>query len=129
MRHPDDSRTLLDSRTGDIVYMTDGWSDDHGFSEEELGEGLAAGRLLAIEPLPPETELGWMEAFAEALEDGWARDALFDALTLPNAAEGFRAALGRHPEERLAWLACRRSRTQAVLRAWLEANDIEAVGG
>lgn len=70
-----------------------------------------------------------MEAFAEGLEDGWARDALFDALTLPNAAAGFRAALGRFPEERQAWLSCQRGRTQALLRAWLEANDIEATDG
>jgi hypothetical protein len=125
MRRPDDSQTYLDTRSGDVVYLTSGWSDDHGFSEEELAEGLVSGRLVPVAPLPPESEQGWKQAFAEALEDGWARDALFDVLTLPGSAEGFVAALGRFPAERQAWLACRRSRTRALVRAWLEANDIE----
>ena len=66
-----------------------------------------------------------MSGFVSTLEDGWARDALEGALAGTAPLVEFETALGRFPAERLAWLACRRSRVEAVLRAWLEANDIE----
>ena len=34
-------------------------------------------------------------------------------------------ALGFFPEDRLRWVACRDARLAAVVRAWLEANDVE----
>ena len=123
-RPPADSEAFLDTRGGDVFYVTRGWSDDHGFSDGELAEGLAAGRLVAIEPLPRETQLGWMRGFAGSLEDGWARDALDRALGGEAPLRAFEDALGRFPAERLGWIACREARVQAVLRAWLEANDL-----
>lgn len=105
--------------------MTRGWSDDHDWSEAELAEGLAAGRLLAIEPLPGETQLGWRHGFAAGLEDGWARDALEQALAGPSPRRAFEEALGRFPAERLCWIGCLAARERAVVRAWLEANDLE----
>ena len=105
--------------------MTRGWSDDHGFSDPELDEGLAARRLVPVLPVPPQTEHGWMRAFAESLEDGWPRDMLTAALDGPAPDLRFEDALGFFPEDRLRWVACRDARLGAVLRAWLEANDIE----
>ena len=37
----------------------------------------------------------------------------------------FEDALGFFPEDRLRWVACRDARLAAVVRAWLEANDVE----
>ncbi len=37
----------------------------------------------------------------------------------------FEDALGYFPAERQRWLACRQGRMGAVVRAWLEANDVE----
>jgi len=125
VRPPADSEAFLDTRTGDVFYVTRGWSDDHGFNDRELDEGLAAGRLVSVQPLPHETQLGWMNGFVSSLEDDWPRDALAQALAGATPLQLFEDALGRYPGERLAWLACRRSRMDAVLRAWLEANDIE----
>jgi len=76
-------------------------------------------------PVPPQTEHGWMRAFAEGLDDGWPRDMLLAALGGPAADLRFEDALGFFPEDRLRWVACRDARLAAVLRAWLEANDIE----
>jgi hypothetical protein len=119
------AETYLDTHTGEVIDLIDGWSDDHGFSEQELAEGLVSGRLVTIEPLPQETVQGWMSAFAAGLEDGWAPDALSEALVGGAPRRSFEEALGRFPQERLAWLACRETRVAAVLRAWLEAKDIE----
>jgi hypothetical protein len=123
-RRSRESEAFLDTRTGDIVYVTRGWSNDHLFSDDELDEGLVAGRLVPVLPVPPQTEMGWMRAFAESLEDGWPRDTLLAALEGPVPDLRFEDVLGYFPEDRLRWVACRDARLAAVLRAWLEANDV-----
>jgi hypothetical protein len=65
-----------------------------------------------------------MRAFAESLEDGWPRDMLLAALAGPVPDLRFEDALGYFPDDRLLWVACRDARLAAVLRTWLEANDI-----
>ena len=124
-RRSRESEAFLDTRTGDIIWVTRGWTDDHAFTDQELDEGLAARRLVPVLPVPPETEQGWMRSFAESLEDGWPRDMLVAALEGPAADLRFEDALGFFPEDRLHWVACRDARLAAVVRAWLEANDIE----
>jgi hypothetical protein len=124
-RRSRESEAFLDTRTGDIIWVTRGWTDDHAFTDQELDEGLAARRLVPVLPVPPETEQGWMRSFAESLEDGWPRDMLTAALEGPAPDLRFEDALGFFPEDRLRWVACRDARLAAVVRAWLEANDIE----
>ncbi len=123
-RRSRESEAFLDTRTGDIVYVTRGWSNDHLFSDQELDEGLAAGRLVPVLPVPPETEQNWMRHFVETLADGWTRDMLMAALEQPAPDLRFEDALGYFPGDRLLWIACRNARMAAVIRAWLEANDI-----
>ena len=124
-RRSRESEAFLDTRTGDIVYVTRGWSNDHAFSDQELDEGLAAGRLLPVLPVPPETEQNWMRHFVETLADGWTRDMLMAALELPAPDLRFEDALGYFPADRLLWIASRNARMAAVIRAWLEAHDIQ----
>jgi hypothetical protein len=124
-RRSRESEAFLDTRTGDIVWVTRGWSDDHAFTDQELDEGLAARRLIPVLPVPPQTEQGWMRTFTESLEDGWPRDMLLAALDGPAPDLRFEDALGFFPDDRLRWVACRDARLAAVVRAWLEANDVE----
>ena len=63
-----------------------------------------------------------MSAFADGLEDGWARDSLLAALADGGPVRAFEDALGYFPAERQRWLACRQGRMGAVVRAWLEAS-------
>ena len=124
-RRSRESEAFLDTRTGDIVYVTRGWSDDHGFADQELDEGLAARRLVPVLPVPPETEQGWMREFAASLDEGWPRDMLLAALEGPAPDLHFEDALGFFPEDRVRWIAGRNARLAAVVRAWLAANDVE----
>jgi hypothetical protein len=123
-RYSRESEVYLDTRSGDVVYVTRGWSDDHSFTDRDLDDGLVSGRLVPIEPLPAETEHGWMTGFADSLEDGWPRDALRKALSERFPTRRFEEALGHFPGERLRWLACRAERVQAVLRTWLVASEV-----
>jgi hypothetical protein len=125
VRRSRESEAFLDTRDGDIVWVTRGWSDDHAFTDQELDEGLAARRLVPVLPVPPETEQGWMRAFADSLDDGWPRDRFLAALEEPLPDLRFEDALGYFPGERVRWVDCRNSRLAAVLRAWLEASEVE----
>lgn len=125
VRRSRESEAFLDTLSGDVVYLTRGWSDDHAFSDQELDEGLAAQRLLPILPVPPETEQQWMRHFVGSLDDGWTRDMLAAALEQPAPDLRFEDALGFFPDDRLLWLSCRNARMAAVIRAWLDANDIQ----
>jgi hypothetical protein len=125
LRRAPESQAYLDALTGDVVSLTRGWSDDHAFTDDELDEGLVARRLVPVQPLPAETERGWMTAFAESLEDGWPREGLLQALADGDPARAFEDALGYFPAVRQRWIACRRGRMRAVVRAWLEANEVE----
>ena len=120
-----ESEAFLDTRNGDIVWVTRGWSDDHGFADQELDEGLAARRLVPVLPVPPETEQGWMREFAASLDEGWPRDMLLAALEGPAPDLRFEDALGFFPEDRVRWVAGRNARLAAVVWAWLQANDVE----
>jgi hypothetical protein len=124
-RRSRESEAFLDTRSGDVVYVTRGWSDDHAFSDQELDEGLASQRLVPVLPVPAETELFWMRHFVETLDDGWTRDMLMAALEQPGPDLRFEDALGYFPEDRLLWIASRNARMAAVIRAWLDANDIQ----
>ncbi len=114
-RRSRESEAFLDTRTGDIVWVTRGWSDDHGFSDPELDEGLAARRLVPVLPVPPQTEHGWMQAFVESLEDGWPKDMLTAALEGP-APDLLDRLPRRAPRRRPARLA-RGQRRRAGRRA------------
>lgn len=80
---------------------------------------------MPVQPLPAETELGWMTAFVEGLDDGWAKDGLSTALAGDDPVRAFEGALGYYPAERRLWLGCWQGRMRAVVRAWLEAHDVE----
>ena len=54
-----------------------------------------------------------------------ARRSLLAALADGEPARAFEDALGYFPAERQRWLACRQGRMRAVVRAWLEAHDVE----
>jgi len=57
-RDPEGGRHFLDLLTGEVVLWT---RDGNTPSSEAIDEGLADGRLVPIDPLPPSVEYGWME--------------------------------------------------------------------
>ena len=125
-RRSRESEAFLDTRDGDIVWVTRGWSDDHGFSDPELDEGLAARRLVPVLPVPPADRAG-----LDARLRGVARRRLA-ARHAPRRARG---ALPRTCGSRTRSASSRRTGcagspagtrgSPRCVRAWLEANDIE----
>ena len=70
----DEYHYYLDLGDGKVVtYATWGSGEDGDLSEEQFDEGLAAGRLVKVEPLPSSTEYGWMAEFAASVRNRHVR--------------------------------------------------------
>lgn len=119
----DEGGHYLDLATGEVVTWT-GHEDDE-LSEDEIDVGLAAGRLLAIEPLPSSVEYGWMQEFAVSVADPSLQKLLEVALDGSGAFRRFKGVLADHPAERERWFAFRGERLREAMREWLEENEIE----
>jgi hypothetical protein len=123
----DEWTSYLDLRTGEVQTMPFAhWDDEDDWpSPEDIDDGLAAGHLLAIEPLGARVEYTWMADFAATVTDGRLRDRLDIALDGRGAFRRFKNALRDHPAERERWFAFRDERLRAAAQEWLIDHEIE----
>jgi hypothetical protein len=92
-----------------------------------VDEGLAAGRLIEVEPLPSSTEYGWMAEFAASVRNQRVRALLDVALDGRGAFRRFKDVLAGYPSERERWFAFRDQRVREAMREWLaEVNPFIA---
>ena len=123
----DECNYFLDLGDGKVVtYATWGSGEDGDLSEEEIDEGLAAGRLVKVEPLPSSTEYGWMAEFAASVRNRHVRELLDVALHGRGAFRRFKDVLAGYPAERERWFAFRDERMREAIAEWLADHDIEA---
>jgi hypothetical protein len=116
----------LDLTTGEIVFWSRG---GEGPAEEEMDDGVAEGRLIAIEPLPSSVEYGWMEEFAAGVRDSDLRHRLDVALAGPRPFRRFKDVLAAYPVDRETWFAFHAERVRAAAREWLDDNGVDAEDG
>lgn len=120
---PEGSRHFLHLETGEVVLWT---RDGDTPSSDAIDEGLADGRLVAIDPLPSSIEYGWMEEFVATVRNAGLRRQLEAALGGNRPFRRFKDVLADHPAERERWFAFHGERLRAAAREWLEENGIEA---
>jgi hypothetical protein len=125
--NPDEWRCYLDARSGEVqMTLADPFgADDEWPSEEEIDEGLAAGRLIPVEPLGSAVEYGWMAEFTETVRDSRLRDLLEVALNGRGAFRRFKTVLNDYPGERQRWFTFRDARLQEAAREWLAEHSLE----
>lgn len=95
-------------------------------SEEAVDAGLAAGWLLAVEPLESHEEYEWMVQFAGSVDDSRLRELLEVALDGRGAFRRFKDVLARWPKERERWYAFRDACLRNAMQEWLTAHEIES---
>lgn len=117
----DEGGHYLDVTTGRIVAFT-GLDDE--LAEGEIDSGLAEGRLIPIEPLPPSVEYGWMSEFAASVADPSLCRLLEVALNGSGAFRRFKDVLSDFPADRERWFAFRGERLREAAREWLEENGL-----
>jgi uncharacterized protein UPF0158 len=122
----DEYAYYLDVHNGKVLtYPILGSGEDGDLSEEQVDEGLAAGRLVEVERLPSSTEYGWMAEFAASLRNAHLRDLLDVALDGRGAFRRFKDALAGYRGERERWFAFREGRVREAMREWLAEHEIE----
>ncbi len=122
--HASDAGHSLDLTTGQIVAFT---GLDERLAAGEIAAGLAEGRLVPIEPLPPSVEHRWMSESAAPVTHRTVQRILGVALNRPDAFRRFEDLLRGHPFERRRWFAFRGARLREAAREWLEENGVEAM--
>jgi hypothetical protein len=121
-----DEHNYLDLGNGSVLTHPLWGSDEDGDpSEEQLDEGLAAGRLVKIEPLPSSTEYGWMAEFAASVRNSRVRELLDVALDGRGAFRRFKDVLAGYPTEREQWFPFRDQGVREAMREWLAEQRIE----
>lgn len=117
----------LDATTGEVVMAPvdrPGVGGDWP-SPEALDDGVAAGRLLPIEPLGSHVEWGWMAEFVASVPDANLREQLDLALRGRGAFRRFKDTLAGRRTERERWFAFQAARLRAAAQEWLAAQGIE----
>ncbi len=123
-RCSDEDGMYLDIGTAEVVSYA---GLEPELAAGEIDSGLAAGRLVPIEPLPSSVEHGWMEEFVETVAAAALRRRLEDALARRRAPfRQFKDVLAGHPAERERWFAFHDERVREAARAWLEENGVGA---
>jgi len=130
----------LDRQTGaviglgdDVLFDDDEDEEEEGWEAEEKALRRAIheddgedGRYLAVPSLGSHEGFRIMERFAASLEDGRARDALFDALDRRRPFRSFKDALMGFPEVREAYFRYHEGQLREQALAWLEGEGIDA---
>jgi Uncharacterised protein family (UPF0158) len=124
---PGEWTCYLDLETGEVRMVPMGGleEDADGLPEDEIDDGLNAGRLVHVEPLGSRVEYQWMAEFAGTVRHARLRDRLEVALDGRGAFRRFKNVLLDFPAERERWFAFRDQRLHAEAREWLEEVGLE----
>jgi len=124
---PGEWTCYLDLETGEVrMAPIDGLEEDaEGLSEDEIDDGLNAGRLIHVEPLGSRVEYQWMAEFSGTVRHARLRGKLEVALDGRGPFRRFKNALLDFPAERERWFAFRDQRLRAAAREWLEEVGLE----
>jgi len=123
----DEWASYLSLRTGEVQRRRRWVSDaeEGELSEEAVEEGIVAGWLVPVEPLPSSVEHGWMAEFAATVGEARTRDRLEVGLDGRGALRRFKNVLLDHPDERERWFAFRDERLRAAAREGSVEHGIE----
>jgi hypothetical protein len=82
------------------------------------------GEYVEIQPIPFETQVGWMREFAGQVQDGAAREVLLFAVGRDRPAREFTDALLGKPELLRDWRARRLALVTETVRAWMSEHEL-----
>ncbi len=113
----------LDLATGEVIR----WMGpaDENVSSDDIDDGLAEGRLIAIDSIESKVRYDWMAEFIASLTHASLRRDLDRALAGRRPFRAFKDVLLDHPSDRERWFAFETERVRQHAREWLEDEGIE----
>ena len=120
-RNSPDTESFLDTRTGEVVTVTEGAID----YTEQRGKVQAGGEaFVRIEPAASREQYKWMERFVVGVTDEALRERLVIAIDGKGAFRRFKDVLLNYPTERERWFSYRAELLHWAMHKWLEKEQL-----
>jgi hypothetical protein len=120
-RNSPESESFLDSRTGEVVTVTEGAID----YSEQRGKVQAGGEAyVRIEPAASREQYKWMERFVAGVTDEPLRERLVIAIDGKGAFRRFKDVLLNYPTERERWFTYRAELLHWAIQKWLDKEQL-----
>jgi hypothetical protein len=119
------NRYFLDTETGEILQISDQWTEAEEIEAIEEKIEREPDRFLDIPDEGSREGYQDMQSFTATIEDDNLREKLQVALDGRGAFRRFRNVLYNYPEKRKDWFSFKDERLKHRVTEWLEENDIE----
>jgi hypothetical protein len=123
-RNASEIESFLDTRSGDVVSVTEGALD---FAEQRAKVQAAPEAFIRIEPAASREQYRWMERFVGLVTDAGLRERLVIAIDGKGAFRRFKDVLVSYPAERERWFSFRGDLLHWQMQKWLEREGLQPV--
>src|SRR6185369_8535210 len=121
-RNSPQTESFLDTRTGDVITVTQGALD---FTEQRTKVQTAGAAMTRVEPVPSREQYKWMERFVVQVTEPALRERLVIAIDGKGAFRRFKDVLLNYPVERERWFSYRAELLHWAMKKWLEKELLE----
>jgi uncharacterized protein UPF0158 len=120
-RNAPDTESFLDTRTGEVVTVTEGAID---YTEQRAKVQAGGEAFVRIEPAASREQYKWMERFVAGVTDEPLRERLVIAIDGKGAFRRFKDVLLNYPTERERWFSYRSELLHWAMHKWLEKEQL-----
>ena len=120
-RNAPDTESFLDTRTGEVVTVTEGAID---YTEQRTKVQTGGEAFVRIEPAASREQYKWMERFVAGVTDEPLRERLVIAIDGKGAFRRFKDVLLNYPTERERWFSYRAELLHWAMHKWLEKEQL-----
>jgi hypothetical protein len=120
-RNSPDTESFLDTRTGEVVTVTEGAID---YAEQRVKVTSAGEACVRIEPAASREQYKWMERFVAGVTDEALRERLVIAIDGKGAFRRFKDVLLNYPTERERWFTYRAELLHWGIQKWMEKEQL-----
>jgi hypothetical protein len=121
-RNAPDTESFLDTRSGEVITITEGALD---YAEQRSKVQSGGDACIRIEPAASREQYKWMERFVAGVEDETLRERLVIAIDGKGAFRRFKDVLLNYPTERERWFSYRADLLHWAMQKWLEKEHLE----
>jgi Uncharacterised protein family (UPF0158) len=120
-RNSPETESFLDTRTGEVVTVTEGAID---YTEQRAKVQAGGEAYVRIEPAASREQYKWMERFVAGVTDEALRERLVIAIDGKGAFRRFKDVLLNYPTERERWFSYRAELLHWAMHKWLEKEQL-----
>jgi hypothetical protein len=120
-RNSPDTESFLDTRTGEVVTVTEGAID---YPEQRAKVQSGGEAFVRIEPAASREQYKWMERFVVGVTDEPLRERLVIAIDGKGAFRRFKDVLLNYPTERERWFSYRAELLHWAIQKWMEKEQL-----